>query len=85
MGQHAHKLGRSDPHQWRHQNKAPLQCTDTYEGKIKAAQPHQRPRLHNPSYGSSRMHMVHSQHHPTSLSSHAGAFFPRIHEPSAPK
>ena len=50
MGQHAHKLRRSDPYQWRQQNKAPLQCTDTYEGKIKAVQPHERPRMHSPSY-----------------------------------
>ena len=51
----------------------------------KVAQPYERPRLYSPSYGSSRMHMVHSQHHPTSLSSHAEAFFSRIHEPTAPK
>ena len=60
MGQHAHKLGRSDPYQWGHQNKAPLQCANTHERKIKIAQHYKRPRLHSPSYGSPGMHMVHS-------------------------
>ena len=60
MGQHAHKLGRSDPYQWGHQNKAPLQCANTHERKIKIVQPYERPRLHSPSCSSPGTHMVHS-------------------------
>ena len=54
-----------------------------YNVQIPIKDTYERPRLHSPSYGFPRVYMVHSEYHPTSLSSYAEAFLPRVHEPIA--